>query len=68
MPIDGPQKRFLTNGLIFILSSALSLAKLARDRHEVAKILGAGFAGAAPTAPPAPGYPGYPAHVAHGVP
>jgi len=64
MPIDGPQKRFITNGLIFILSSALSLAKLARDRHEVGKILASGPGGAVPTAPPgfAGGYPGY----AHG--
>ena len=37
MTIPDPTKRFITNGLLFILSSTLSTAKLVRDRNEVAK-------------------------------
>mmetsp|Transcript_41558 Transcript_41558/g.137717 ORF Transcript_41558/g.137717 Transcript_41558/m.137717 type:complete len:317 (+) Transcript_41558:75-1025(+) len=38
MTIPEPKRRFLTNGLLFMLSSTLSTAKLVRDRAEVRKL------------------------------
>jgi hypothetical protein len=38
MPIPDPNKRFITNGLVFCISSSLALAKLVRDRNEVEKL------------------------------
>jgi hypothetical protein len=40
MTIPDSKKRFITNGLFFCVSSSLALAKLVRDRNEVAKLLG----------------------------
>ena len=41
MPIAAPQKRFITNCLLFTIAQTQSLAKAARDNHEVAKITAA---------------------------
>jgi len=38
MPILEPQKRFITNCLLFTIMQTQSLAKMARDNHEVGKI------------------------------
>jgi len=38
MPIPRPKKRFIVNGLFFMLSTTLSAAKMVRDRNEVAKL------------------------------
>merc|ERR1739848_957328 len=38
MPILAPQKRFITNCLLFTIAQTQCLAKTARDKHEVAKI------------------------------
>jgi len=41
MPIPAPQQRFITTCLLFTIAQTQSLAKAARDSHEVGKITSA---------------------------